>query len=232
MFTKDRIPVSGVNEIFRVIGLGNASGGIDFTPVTPIDESFTQFTNFDLYETFRNSAGVAQNSVVEWDQYNPAGAGSYNVYFQAFDLTSNAATGGIPSTIVTTPISLSSVATDPGNGQPVLPAWFMGPAAGGYVLAYANSSTASGTTQLTNFGLVGQAFDSVQFQAYTSTGAANSASNFTVIPDVSAHPGATNHITQNVIPSLNPYPGRGCNSCNSSSSRPTTTSTASAGTKR
>ena len=195
---------TGPDVINRVV-LTEASNGalMSSAPTVIGSQATTGATIFNLNESFRttNSSPSAplQNYDVAWDQYNST-THTYQVYFQTFN-PDNSALAASP---VLTTINLSNVQLD-GSAEPILPAWQLKLGFGGYVLAAATPTQ----TVNTNLGLTGQTYDAIHFQGYDTNGTLdNNVANFFIRPDVSAHPGAVTHITQELIPSIGEFPGQ------------------------
>jgi hypothetical protein len=143
------------------------------------------------------------NYSLAWDQYD-ASAHTFKVKFQIFDSSGNPTSGSSPVDA----LSLSSIAS-----STALPAWGFQGQGGLYVAAFAtpDSSTPAG------FNLTG-VHDAIQFQGYFTDGTANVSTNpefdstkttsFLIQPNLSAYAvGATNHITQQIVPTLVSFAG-------------------------
>ncbi len=194
---------TGYDVINRVVFTEASDGTLTTGNSTVIgSQATTGATIFNLNESFRNGTGAAsatlQNYDIAWDQYNSA-THTYQVYFQTFNPNNSA--------LATSPVSTigaSNVQLDASN-EPILPAWQFRPAFGAYALAAATPTN----TVKTSLGLTGQTYDAVHFQGYDTNGTLdNDVANFFILPDVSAHPGAVAHITQEVIPSIGEFPGQ------------------------
>ena len=131
---------------------------------------------------------------IAWDQFNGS---SYNIDFQIQNFNADGTTA-VPSPVVTVPAIAS------GANLNALPAWMFRPGGGAYTLALAQSdSSVDPSLNLTI------PHNSVHFTVYDTSGTPTGV-NFTIQPDLNdfAHDGsATNHIIQNVIPTLNSFPG-------------------------
>ena len=198
---------AGNNVLDQAVGSGSSGG--DYSPISigaPIQiENAGANTIYNLNASFRQDNGTAPASYlssysVAWDQYN-ASTQTLGLRFQIFNAD------GSQFSSVTTPVintssgtSVIASATPSTNGATTLPAWEFRNAGGIYVLGVAEHD--SGTNE-----------DFIQFQGYNTDGTANTSNpahteSFTVQPVLTAYAaGATNHITQDEIPSLGPFPG-------------------------
>jgi len=194
---------SGTDVINRSVILQNSNGTLTKTDLGQVGSAATTgATIFNLTESFSTGgngpSGTMSSYDISWDQYNST-THTYQVYFQTFN-PDNSASASLP---VLTSVNLTNVSTS--DGEPVLPAWEFRSGFGGYALA----SPISSSTQSNVLGLTGQTYQAIHFQSYDSDGTLDSnLANFTVRPNLIAHPGATNTVTQQVIPSLGDYPGQ------------------------
>ena len=192
---------SGNTVLDQIVGSGNGQG--DYSPIsfdapTQIENAGTN-TIYNLDTAFRQDNGTAPNTTlstysVAWDEYN-ATAQTYSLQFQIFN--------GPGSPISTSsgensrrPCRCPGVSATPdANGVTQLSAWEFRNAAGVYGLYFAEHSGSN---------------DVIQFDAYNTDGTLNTSKSFSspIQPNLTAYAvGATNHITQDVIPGLNSFPG-------------------------
>ena len=153
----------------------------------------TQVENFGTDKVLNVSFGVLNNTVstpintlsnyaLAWDQYN-AQAQSYTINLQAFNAD------GTTASSVTPVLTASNVSS--GSSAP---AWRFQAGSGAYMLAEAQHNNTTG-------------LDFLNFQGYATNGTVNTA-HFQIQSDLTHYAsGATNHITQELIPSLSASPG-------------------------
>jgi hypothetical protein len=139
--------------------------------------------------SYLSSEGIA------WDQFNGS---SYNIEFQILNFNPDGTPAPSPA-VATVPVIASGANIDS------LPAWVFRPGgpSGTYILALAQSdSTPNGALNLSG------AHDKIHFQGYDTNGNPTSLS-FDIQPNLTdfAFGAATNHITQQLIPSLGAFPG-------------------------
>jgi Cadherin-like/Cadherin-like domain len=197
---------TGTDVIDRSIISQNSDGTLHQNDLGQVGSlATTGQTIFNLTESYRTSdntsSGPLQTYDIAWDQYNST-THTYQVYFQTFN-ADNSAAASVPVKV----IDLSNVSVS--GGEPVLPAFEFRSGFGGYALA--STVSASGFSPATaSLGLTGQTYQEIHFQGYNADGTLNSTlANFhDILPNLFAHSGATNSITQQVIPSLGAYPGQ------------------------
>ena len=201
---------TGNNVLDRVIGTGNS--GDDYSPLaisSPIQiENAGSNSIYNLDASRRQDNGTAPASYlstysVAWDQYDPL-TQTFGLRFQIFNADGSQSSG------VTTPVitnsngtSLTASATPSSHGATTLPAWSFGAGGGIYALAIGEHNSSTNR-------------DFIQFQGYNTDGSPNTTNSaqlesFQVQPNITFYTNttasATNHITQDVIPSLSPFPG-------------------------
>jgi VCBS repeat-containing protein len=193
---------SGSDVIHRTVISENSDGTLHQNDLGQVGSN-TGATIFNLTESYRTSdntsSGTLQNYDIAWDPYNST-THTYQVYFQTFNADNSASA----QTPVLTGISLTNVLTTDG-----LPAWEFRSGFGGYALASPVSASAFSPATI-SLGLTGQTYQEIHFQGYNADGTLNSTlANFhDILPNLSAHSGATNTITQQIVPSLGAYPGQ------------------------
>ena len=199
---------SGNNVINQIVGSPSSNqdnySSLTFTSPTLIENAGTD-TIYNLDVSFRQDNGTAPASylstyAVAWDQYN-ASSQTFGLEFQIFN-----ADGSSSSSVITPVItpsggtSVAASATPSASGVTSLPAWEFRNGGGIYALAIAEHNSTTNK-------------DFIQFQGYNFDGTANTTNSadlesFSISANLSAYAaGATNHITQDVIPGLNPFPG-------------------------
>ena len=191
---------AGGNDVVNqtIITGGNNDNTLNI-PLPTIVESVGQSVIYNLRSSFRqdNSTTVGTTTLpylsnydLAWDQYSSASQ-VFKINFQIFD-----ATGAATSSVIT-PVSLSNVAD-----ISLAPAWNFGSGGAGssYLLEVAQSdSTLNAALNLTGL------HDELHFQGYNLNGSQSSLS-FNLQPDLHLYaPGATNHITQEVLPTLSSF---------------------------
>ena len=200
---------TGNNVLDQVIATGSSGG--DYSPLsisspTQIENAGTN-TIYNLDVSFRQDNGTAPASYlstysVAWDQYNPS-TQTFSLGFRIFnpDGSLSSGTNAInPAITPTSSTTITASATPSLNEATTLPAWSFRNGGGIYALAIGehNSSTNK---------------DFIQFQGYNTDGTANTSNsahleNFQIQSVLTAYAaGATNHITQDVIPTLGPFSG-------------------------
>ncbi len=163
--------------------------------------TLTNIENFGTDKVYNLKVGVLSNTAntpinlfsnyaIAWDQYN-AQTQSYIVNLQAFS-----ANGSVLSSVTQIP----NLAASGLSGGASATAWQFQSVQGTvneYVLGEAQHNSATG-------------FDYLNFQSYTTSGVTDSKVQFQIQSDLTHYAtGATNHITQELIPSLSASPGGG-----------------------
>ena len=196
---------TGTDALYQVIGTrpGDA-GSVSFSTPTEIgDFSTTGETIFNLKEAFRQSDSIASSFAIVWDQFagTSGTSGAYNLEIQLDNINSDGSF---------TPTAILSVALDSNVAETDLPAWDFKPGGGAYVLAVAESDTATST--MLNLHTT---HDAIQFTGYTLNGGGTAvvtdSTSFTLQPDLVAYTADTdvsNEIVQPIIASLSQYPGQ------------------------
>ncbi len=217
-----------VNQVLLSRDAVNPAGPFDVMPNPPAHiEDTGSSAIYSLNDSFRQDTSVSGQPVVTsydvaWAQFDTT-TGTYDVAFQIFgppDANSNPVTmsqvESSANVAPTNPLSAlhftglpTASPTAISDAIAALPAWEFRAGGGAYVLAFANQGTATNPS----FNLTGQAYNLVQFEVYQTNGAPNTStgniSGYTIQPDLSHYtPGATNHITQQEIPSVSPSAGQ------------------------
>ncbi len=217
---------SGNNVLDLIIGTGGGGDSpIILSSPTQIESAGTD-TIYNLELSDRQDSGTAPATTlttfaVAWDEYNPSpnpSTSTFNLQFQIFNppvvnadgsLTLSSSSGVItPAITPSGATSLTGVSAMPSaNGATTLPAWEFRNGGGIYALAVDEHNS---TTDR----------DFIQFQGYNLDGTPNSGAtlensadleSFQIQPVITFYTAtdanATNHITQDVIPGLNYFPG-------------------------
>ena len=196
--------VDGNNVIDQVVVTANGDAPLTVGSPTPLESgSDTASTIYNLDLSFRNDNSTPTTDIpylstyaVAWDQYN---SGTYTIDFQVFN-ADGSASSGVVTPEAFTKFNGESISATPGTNEATnLPAWEFRNGGGIYALAIAASSGDE---------------DVVQFLGYNLNGTRNTTDSadlksFTILPHLAAYSGndPTNEITQDVIPSLSPFPG-------------------------
>ena len=196
--------VDGNNVIDQIVVTANGDAPLTVGSPTPLESgSDTANTIYNLDLSFRNDNSTPTTDIpylstyaVAWDQYN---SGTYTIDFQIFNADGSASSGVVTPEAFTKFNGESISATPSTNEATNLPAWEFRNGGGIYALAIAASSGDE---------------DVVQFLGYNLNGTRNTTDSadlksFTILPHLAAYSGndPTNEITQDVIPSLSPFPG-------------------------